>query len=299
MSRRLASATSRMRARADAAAVEVGEDLGLRVAGDRRAARRPRRRASSSRFTSHGGEKPSVVVGARARCAPGGRAGRCRARRRSARRTRRPRAATARTSGCMLDERVDREDLPGLQVHPDVHREPRVLAQSARRRSHPGSLLRRGASARTAAPTGSPTLTLPMRRVALLSMVLIVFARGRVWRLEVLLARRTREPASQAEARRSAGSSTSSPRRRRAARSSRALGDNSVKVVFGETNDDAEQIELAYDHFAFAEREGRPPRRAPPLRQRGHALARAPAGQRPRARHRLPEVAGARGGRLR
>jgi len=28
------------------------------------------------------------------------------------------------------------------------------------------------------------------------------------------------------------------------------LGDNSVKVVFGETTDDAEQIELAYDHFA-------------------------------------------------
>jgi hypothetical protein len=29
-----------------------------------------------------------------------------------------------------------------------------------------------------------------------------------------------------------------------------SLGDNSVKVVFGETQDDAEQIELAYDHFA-------------------------------------------------
>ena len=29
------------------------------------------------------------------------------------------------------------------------------------------------------------------------------------------------------------------------------LGDNSVKVVFGETESDAEQIELAYDHFAF------------------------------------------------
>src|SRR5262245_20955461 len=28
------------------------------------------------------------------------------------------------------------------------------------------------------------------------------------------------------------------------------LGDNSVRVVFGETMDDAEQIELAYDHFA-------------------------------------------------
>ena len=33
--RRLASATSRMRERAHAAAVEVGEELGLRVAGDR------------------------------------------------------------------------------------------------------------------------------------------------------------------------------------------------------------------------------------------------------------------------
>jgi hypothetical protein len=29
------------------------------------------------------------------------------------------------------------------------------------------------------------------------------------------------------------------------------LGDNSVKVVFGETVGDAQQIELAYDHFAF------------------------------------------------
>ena len=30
------------------------------------------------------------------------------------------------------------------------------------------------------------------------------------------------------------------------------LGDNSVKVVFGETVGDAEQIALAYDHFATA-----------------------------------------------
>src|SRR5262245_30551592 len=30
------------------------------------------------------------------------------------------------------------------------------------------------------------------------------------------------------------------------------LGDNTVKVVFGETQDDAEQIELAYDHFAYS-----------------------------------------------
>jgi hypothetical protein len=29
------------------------------------------------------------------------------------------------------------------------------------------------------------------------------------------------------------------------------FGDNSVKVLFGETESDAEQIELAYDHFAF------------------------------------------------
>jgi hypothetical protein len=29
------------------------------------------------------------------------------------------------------------------------------------------------------------------------------------------------------------------------------FGDNSVKLVFGETEDDAEKIELAYDHFAF------------------------------------------------
>jgi hypothetical protein len=31
-----------------------------------------------------------------------------------------------------------------------------------------------------------------------------------------------------------------------------AFGDNSVKLVFGETEDDAEKLELAYDHFAFA-----------------------------------------------
>jgi hypothetical protein len=30
-----------------------------------------------------------------------------------------------------------------------------------------------------------------------------------------------------------------------------SFGQNSVKVVFGETNGDAEQIELAYDHFAL------------------------------------------------
>ena len=30
------------------------------------------------------------------------------------------------------------------------------------------------------------------------------------------------------------------------------VGDNSVKVVFGETESDAEQIQLAYEHFAFA-----------------------------------------------
>jgi len=29
------------------------------------------------------------------------------------------------------------------------------------------------------------------------------------------------------------------------------FGDNSVKIVFGETENDAEQIELAYDHFAY------------------------------------------------
>lgn len=29
------------------------------------------------------------------------------------------------------------------------------------------------------------------------------------------------------------------------------LGDNSVKVVFGETDSDAEQIQRAYAHFAF------------------------------------------------
>jgi hypothetical protein len=29
------------------------------------------------------------------------------------------------------------------------------------------------------------------------------------------------------------------------------FGDNSVKVLFGETEGDAEQIELAYDQFAF------------------------------------------------
>jgi hypothetical protein len=31
-----------------------------------------------------------------------------------------------------------------------------------------------------------------------------------------------------------------------------SLGDNSVKVVFGETEDDAEQIQGAYERFAFA-----------------------------------------------
>ncbi len=29
------------------------------------------------------------------------------------------------------------------------------------------------------------------------------------------------------------------------------LGDNTVKIVFGETENDAEQIQLAYDHFAL------------------------------------------------
>jgi len=31
-----------------------------------------------------------------------------------------------------------------------------------------------------------------------------------------------------------------------------SLGDNSVKIVFGETQDDAEQIEGAYERFAFS-----------------------------------------------
>jgi hypothetical protein len=30
------------------------------------------------------------------------------------------------------------------------------------------------------------------------------------------------------------------------------VGDNSVKIVFGESEDDAKQIERGYDHFAFA-----------------------------------------------
>ena len=30
-----------------------------------------------------------------------------------------------------------------------------------------------------------------------------------------------------------------------------SVGDNSVKIVFGESEDDAKQIERGYDHFAF------------------------------------------------
>jgi len=38
-----------------------------------------------------------------------------------------------------------------------------------------------------------------------------------------------------------------------------SLGDNSVKVVFGETTDDGEQLERAYGRFAFANvKEGLP-----------------------------------------
>ena len=41
-----------------------------------------------------------------------------------------------------------------------------------------------------------------------------------------------------------------------------SFGDNSVKLVFGETESEAEQIELGYDRFALPNVEARPPRRA-------------------------------------
>ena len=77
------------------------------------------------------------------------------------------------------------------------------------------------------------------------------------------------------------------------------LGDNSVKVVFGETAGDAEQIELAYDRFAFPNvKAGLPD----VLRRYKNAVMlwqEHPAGQRPRARHRLPQVADAGAARRR
>jgi len=47
------------------------------------------------------------------------------------------------------------------------------------------------------------------------------------------------------------------------------IGENSVKVVFGETEGDAEQIELAYDHFA---RPNVKPGLADVLRRQGNAV---------------------------
>ena len=102
---------------ADAAAVEVGEELGLGVAGDReqRAAlgaevveplHEPRRREAELRPRR------------RARCARGGRAGRCRARRRSSRPPRTPRCATARTSGSCSTSALIPSSWPGCRLTP-------------------------------------------------------------------------------------------------------------------------------------------------------------------------------------
>ena len=117
----------------------------------------PSAASSSSRFTSHGGEKPSCVVGRVLDVRPAHvlvgveHVDEARARR-------------VGLLGCgankrlMLDERVDPEDLAGLQVHADVHRQARVLAQSLVG-GHPGSLLREVRPLGRLRERGSPTLT--------------------------------------------------------------------------------------------------------------------------------------------
>ena len=136
LSRRLASATSRMRARADAAAVEVGEELGLRVAGDReqraallaevvQALDEPRRREAELVL---GGvldvRAADVLVGVED--VDEARAGRVRL------------ACDRPHERLVLDERVDREQLAGLQVEPDLDRQPGVRLQSVVGRCHVG-----------------------------------------------------------------------------------------------------------------------------------------------------------------
>src|SRR5262245_18805108 len=109
---------------------------------------------------------------------------------------------------------------------------------------------RGAARPRTALRQGFTYTHVPMRRVAPLSLVLIVFAvagcgGSKSYSLEdtkacleargVHIGGKLDFVASTA----TGGAFVAS------------VGQNSVKVVFGETDDDAEQIELAYDHFAL------------------------------------------------
>jgi hypothetical protein len=134
----------------------------------------------------------------------------------------------------VLEQGVDREHLAGLDVDAHAHREARVLGEAVGLRRHVGqSRLRRVRrvallflltfiALAAAGCGGNTTYTLPKTRKCLQT-------RG------VHVGNKLDFVASTAT-----GGAFSA-----------ALGDNTVKLVFGETENDAQQIMAAYQHFAF------------------------------------------------
>ena len=175
----------------------------------------------------------------------------------------------------MLDERVDREDLAGLQVDPDLDRQPRVLPQSVVGRPSRQKSTSRGASARTAARRAFAYTHLPMRRVALLSMVLIVLAVAGCGGSKSYTLEDTRA-CLEARGAQIGGELDFVASTATGGAFVAGVGDNSVKVVFGETERRRRADRARLRPLRAAEREGRPPRRAPPPEQRRDAVAEHP-----------------------
>jgi hypothetical protein len=91
-----------------------------------------------------------------------------------------------------------------------------------------------------------------MHRVALLSMVLVVFAVAGCGGSKSYSLDETRDclQARGAQIGQNLGSDVVATTATGGAFTA-TLGDNSVKLLFGETEDDAELLEIAYDHFAL------------------------------------------------
>ena len=97
-----------------------------------------------------------------------------------------------------------------------------------------------------------PYTHLTMHRVALLSMVLIAFAVAGCGGSKSYSLEETRDclQARGAQIGQDLGSDVVATTATAGAFTA-AFGDNSVKVLFGETEDDAETLEIAYDRFAY------------------------------------------------
>ena len=262
-----------------ARAVDAVEEPGLRVADDREQRPAARRRDRSSRCTSHGGDQSRLssrralglgtadvlvaVVARRRSVAPA---------------SVRLRSDRPRQRRVLERERSRKSCWPGLQVHPDPHREPRIGRQ------HLGVRLHRTQGTR-------PLSTL--RRMGRLGLAvvgvgLLLFVAGcggkttySLDRSKTCLTERGVRVGGKLDF--VAGTATGGA-------FVAHLGDNFVTVAFGEQPEERHRHRERLHPLRGAEHPLRDHRRPPPLQQRRHPLAQAPVRQRPRADRRLPPL---------